>query len=1304
MKGDPIMYRLPGILGLTTALFAFLVSLTCFVKAPMAFDLEYEMRFESNNIWAFYVGNTNTDIGLRIYGDPAKTTKVTLTREDTEIFSKTYLPGQTVFPVYRIVYDAGLVKGSVVPYTLTIKTEWTDDEGIIHTTTYMENTLNVIPGQVHGIITRNITWTGGTWTIGGGNVEEFRIDQGAILTISPATTVIYDSESPLNFNLKGGFHAEGAVFHARLDIRADTDDHSPDYASSAFYMKNCVISGATTVIAQNSPCFESNRVIGDAWFSFRHNPVFQNNSISGGTFYIFISGPMDDELKISGWEFPEGEIHISGVKNLIIENSILEYIEVRGEPYLDGGVVRISNNLIKCNDDLSGIIKVSGIGSNDIYIEKNTFESSFANSVILLSAFKGDGEIGQRVVRENRGVRNITLGGNTTNPSDAVSHVLIENNSIIDDGGILSEGGTGFGISIQHGSFNTIITNSIIRERSFPHFWPGGGIGLGYNGDYPREEVSNNTIEANTIKNYKIGILLDTSCNNRIYGNSIENNDYGIVLSATSDNLITRNRLKWNAQASIYMGEYLGLGHRLPQGNQIYDNIFISASGRNVTGENWGITEQLPNAWNQEKQEGQNITRGTYLGGNYWNDYEGHDTDRDGIGDSSYIITSNNTDEFPLVLETVNSTGDSPDANINDGVCDTGRTITRDEATEPECTLRAAIMQASWKPRGGTIYFDIPGDNIPVIAPQSTLPIVASGVIIDGTTQPESGMVKLLGDSAGDTDGLFAAGSEIIISGLIIEGFAGNGLKYEPSVGGSLILSMIEIRRNKEWGIYQSKEISSEPIVIIDAIINGNAGGGIYTRTGIGLGSVNVIIAENGGDGIFDAGFETSQHIFLHKSSIYGNRGDGIKLMDSGGSVFFGGDADTHGLISNNEGNGISCNGNVITGYAEINGNNGDGINCSGVGGTILTHTTVHGNEGTGVSSINGIYCQEAKIYQNKGHGIMSFGEGPLGFSIIMNNSYIFENANGGILSENGNVIITSSMVYSNGKDGISITDGDLEARDIVSDLNDGAGLYASQVANIERGEFCGNQENDILVEGETDFTRVVSGDLCRNVEFDGDSSAGTAPFTVTFNDQTDTQTKSSLGAGLLSESGPGIIAREWDFGDGDSSTEISPTHTYKQPGVYTVVLKITTDDGLSHTGIKSGYIMVNKDCETDSDCDDGIWCNGAERCDNGVCMDGDLPCPDDGEFCTGMTYCDEENDQCVITESPCTGASTECDELKDICVARPGLDTAIICLGIITGIPSSDPFFNIEDVNGNNKIDMADLIYVLQKTAGIIP
>jgi plastocyanin len=40
------------------------------------------------------------------------------------------------------------------------------------------------------------------------------------------------------------------------------------------------------------------------------------------------------------------------------------------------------------------------------------------------------------------------------------------------------------------------------------------------------------------------------------------------------------------------------------------------------------------------------------------------------------------------------------------------------------------------------------------------------------------------------------------------------------------------------------------------------------------------------------------------------------------------------------------------------------------------------------------------------------------------------------------------------------------------------------------------------------------------------------------------------------------IVSRSWDFGDGSTSAEASPSHAYVDPGQYAVVLTVTDDDG----------------------------------------------------------------------------------------------------------------------------------------------
>ncbi len=49
----------------------------------------------------------------------------------------------------------------------------------------------------------------------------------------------------------------------------------------------------------------------------------------------------------------------------------------------------------------------------------------------------------------------------------------------------------------------------------------------------------------------------------------------------------------------------------------------------------------------------------------------------------------------------------------------------------------------------------------------------------------------------------------------------------------------------------------------------------------------------------------------------------------------------------------------------------------------------------------------------------------------------------------------------------------------------------------------------------------------------------------------------------------------EWDFGDGNTSTEVAPTHAYKSEGSYNVTLKVTDDKGQTAIKERKNYIDV---------------------------------------------------------------------------------------------------------------------------------
>lgn len=103
----------------------------------------------------------------------------------------------------------------------------------------------------------------------------------------------------------------------------------------------------------------------------------------------------------------------------------------------------------------------------------------------------------------------------------------------------------------------------------------------------------------------------------------------------------------------------------------------------------------------------------------------------------------------------------------------------------------------------------------------------------------------------------------------------------------------------------------------------------------------------------------------------------------------------------------------------------------------------------------------------------------------------------------------------------------------------------------------------------------------------------------------------------------------------------------------------------------------IPKECQEDIDCDDGLYCNGAETCENFVCVDGiDIDCtvndlfeiatcsnePDNNPFTWDYaqgfdSYCDEDLDACAVEEYTFThgcniaDCSAECESDEDCAI-----------------------------------------------------
>jgi len=236
---------------------------------------------------------------------------------------------------------------------------------------------------------------------------------------------------------------------------------------------------------------------------------------------------------------------------------------------------------------------------------------------------------------------------------------IIGNNILNHTVGISTYGGSNLLISennvtensqygIYHCSSNSVISRNNVEENGWAGIIVDGCSDLTMKGN----NIAGNGVDETGPSEDRGGVLLRWTGPFYVYGNIIAYNDrYGISFGeGCSGSRVYGNNIMGNGIGVDLLNFVIGEGvDKIGSGNVVWQNNFVDnlqqalvereyTYAGNFEDHEWGTNGTDIVSWDDGKE------------GNFWSDYAGNDTDRDGIGDTPYIIDEVRRDNYPLMF------------------------------------------------------------------------------------------------------------------------------------------------------------------------------------------------------------------------------------------------------------------------------------------------------------------------------------------------------------------------------------------------------------------------------------------------------------------------------------------------------------------------------------------------------------------------------------------------------------------------------------------------------------------------------